>query len=457
MPGKQRFSKPNNQLPFGKRSESRSNASQRHNAGKDRAVRDSIKATKPTSISNGDGAVVNCLVDSANAMKSTSPSDVDGAIVDHYLDKCVVSQNNEDMGSSHLVAKNAVDPSHKLVISQGSTGAHKDNVLPKIKWGDLDEGTLEHYGKVSGAEVKNQNLVSVKVGGAAECLPCTVLLDREETKSFEDKTLPESMFLSPRTICVEEVTKEVNEVSLEDVKEQITSEKIVSQITSISGSNVEHKHLDTDTETTSDPSGENVNDREMERIDSANSLRKPIFSDVSVVPLTDSASSSSTIDVHSDNLQSGNYEPESGEPTLAAPIEGSSNKKSKANSDGLLDAQNADVVNSDDLGESKERFRERLWCFLFENLNRAVDELYLLCELECDLEQMKEASLVLEEAALDFTELNSRVEKFEKLKRSSAHGDDGGPLVLQSDHRRPHALSWEVSFLAHQDTYCLVF
>ncbi|KAJ6418412.1 hypothetical protein OIU84_001729 [Salix udensis] len=55
--------------------------------------------------------------------------------------------------------------------------------------------------------------------------------------------------------------------------------------------------------------------------------------------------------------------------------------------------------------KAKKRFRERLWCFLFENLNRAVDELYLLCELECDVGQMKEAILVLEEAASDFKEL----------------------------------------------------
>ncbi|KAJ0973834.1 hypothetical protein J5N97_015799 [Dioscorea zingiberensis] len=66
--------------------------------------------------------------------------------------------------------------------------------------------------------------------------------------------------------------------------------------------------------------------------------------------------------------------------------------------------------------ESKERFRQRLWCFLFENLNRAVDELYLLCELECDVEQMDEAILVLEEATSDFRELKSRVENFETIK-----------------------------------------
>ncbi|CAL0330606.1 unnamed protein product [Lupinus luteus] len=93
--------------------------------------------------------------------------------------------------------------------------------------------------------------------------------------------------------------------------------------------------------------------------------------------------------------------------------------------------------------ESKERFRQRLWCFLFENLNRSVDELYLLCELECDLEQMKEAILVLEEAAFDFKELITRVEDFEKVKKSS-QVNDGVTVPLKSDHRRPHALSWEV-------------
>lgn len=92
-------------------------------------------------------------------------------------------------------------------------------------------------------------------------------------------------------------------------------------------------------------------------------------------------------------------------------------------------------------GESKERFRQRLWCFLFENLNRAVDELYLLCELECDIDQTKEAVLVLEEAASDFKELNCRVEEFENVKKSS---DNPPPMTMKSEQRRPHALSWEV-------------
>ncbi|KAA8541004.1 hypothetical protein F0562_024858 [Nyssa sinensis] len=57
---------------------------------------------------------------------------------------------------------------------------------------------------------------------------------------------------------------------------------------------------------------------------------------------------------------------------------------------------------------------------------------------------MKEAILVLEEAASDFKELNSRVEEFEKVKRSSSQLIDGAPITMKSDHRRPHALSWEV-------------
>ncbi|KAJ1438896.1 S phase cyclin A-associated protein in the endoplasmic reticulum, N-terminal [Sesbania bispinosa] len=106
-------------------------------------------------------------------------------------------------------------------------------------------------------------------------------------------------------------------------------------------------------------------------------------------------------------------------------------------------SHNMSAPEEGDSSESKERFRQRLWCFLFENLNRSVDELYLLCELECDLEQMKEAILVLEEAASDFKELITRVEEFEKVKKSSQI-IDGVPVILKSDHRRPHALSWEV-------------
>ncbi|MCO5595815.1 hypothetical protein L7F22_049865 [Adiantum nelumboides] len=105
-------------------------------------------------------------------------------------------------------------------------------------------------------------------------------------------------------------------------------------------------------------------------------------------------------------------------------------------------------------GESKERFRQRLWCYLFENLNRAIDELYFLCELECDMEQIQEALLVLKEAGMDFGELNSRVEGFEKIKKHpcpppSYLGEGaGGFYTAKVEHRRPHAIAWEVRRMA---------
>ncbi|KAK6128151.1 hypothetical protein DH2020_038104 [Rehmannia glutinosa] len=392
LSGKQRSSKLNNPPSLSQILESNINETQPSNASKDCATHDVSNASNPTSISTEDEAV------------------------DHCLDKCVVSQNNENLGSSHLEASNTIDPRHNLVVNQENT--HKDNVLPKIKWGDLDEGTLIHYGKAPGGgfkfgEIENHNLVSVKA---------------EDTD--EDQVHPKSHSLSPRTTSLEETAKEVNEVFIEDVKEQITSEKIVSQSTDISGF--------PENDDTYDQSGKNIactDNEEAEMTTSANLLSESGCSDVSVVPLIDSGSSMGTTTLCSDILL-----PENSEPGTS----GEKDQEIKANYDDLVDAQNTDVNNTDDTGESKERFRERLWCFLFENLNRAVDELYLLCELECDLEQMKEASLVLEEAASDFRELKCRVEKFEKMKRSSFHGADGSPMVMQSDHRRPHALSWEV-------------
>lgn len=110
--------------------------------------------------------------------------------------------------------------------------------------------------------------------------------------------------------------------------------------------------------------------------------------------------------------------------------------------------QNMDLLEEGESSESKERFRQRLWCFLFENLNRAIDELYLLCELECDIEQMKEAILVLDEAGSDFRELKLRVEGFDIVKRPPSQPFDGVKVNSKIDHRRPHALSWEVRRMA---------
>ncbi|EYU23579.1 hypothetical protein MIMGU_mgv1a000155mg [Erythranthe guttata] len=421
LTGKQRSRKPNNQRSLVQQLGSSKNEILPFNASKECVVHDVSNAKTPTSVSTETKAV------------------------DSYLDKCVVSQDNEDADSSHSAPTNTVDPRNNLVVNNQEK-TQIDIILPKIKWGDLDEGTLIHYGKspqgVSKFEGnKNHDIFSPKSEDAGEHLSCVVVpLDPEENKSveaatYEDRVLLKSQSLSPRSIIpVEETPKEVNEVTLEDFKEPITDEKIVSQRTSISGEQIERENEEKD-----NPSLENIacTDNEEEAMTtSANSSCESGLPDISVAPLID----------NSDILLQENEEPgTSGESILADSVEECGNQECKEDSVDLLDAQTADAIDSDATGESKERFRERLWCFLFENLNRAVDELYLLCELECDLDQMKEASLVLEEAASDFRELKSRIEKFEKSKRASSRGADGALLMVQSDHRRPHALSWESS------------
>ncbi|KAK4427707.1 S phase cyclin A-associated protein in the endoplasmic reticulum [Sesamum alatum] len=429
--GKQSASNTKNRLSLSKKLENNINETRSLNSSKGRAIHDVSDATNSLSISTEDESV------------------------DHYLDKCVVSQNSGKPDSSHSAAIDTRDPRDKLVINQENS--NKDAILPKIKWGDLDEGTLIHYGKASGGGLKfggnkNHNLVSAEAGSCGEDFSCDIPLDPKENEFVgaairEDKVLAKSHSFSLRTTSIEETTKDVNEVSSEDVKDQITCEKIASQGATISDSDVEHGQRKQENEDTDSPSGKNiacVANEEVPMAKSANLLIE-YRSDVSVVPLSDATSSMRTSILCSDTVLRENGEAgTSGESVLVASTEELSDQKPKANSDDLLEGRDTDAVDSDPTGESKERFRERLWCFLFENLNRAVDELYLLCELECDIEQMKEASLVLEEAASDFRELKSRVEKFEKLKRSTSHVADGTPLIMQPDHRRPHALSWEV-------------
>ncbi|KAL6580218.1 hypothetical protein OROMI_008242 [Orobanche minor] len=339
------------------------------------------------------------LNDVNNASNPNSISTEDDRTVGHYcLDKCVVGQNS--------ACTNTKESRHNLIDSQGK-------VLQKNKWGDLVVGAPMHYSKAPAG--------GYKFGGIKNHY-----LDPEDyvfvrATMFEEDIRPVSRSVSFKIASVGENAKDVNEVSREDVKEQITSE-IVTQ----------ENNACTDNE-----------DAAMVKPD--NFFPESGLLGFPVVQLIDEGSSMGTITLHSVTRPSEHCEPGiSGESTLIDSIEDSRDEEVRTNSDDLLKIQNTDANNTDDTGESKERFRERLWCFLFENLNRAVDELYLLCELECDLEQMKEASLVLEEAASDFRELKCRVEKFENLKRSSSRRADGAPLAMQSEHRRPHALSWEV-------------
>ncbi|KAL0421989.1 UNVERIFIED_CONTAM: hypothetical protein Slati_3221800 [Sesamum latifolium] len=176
LSGKQSASNTKNRLSLGQKLENNINETRSLNTSKDRAIHDVSNAVNSLSISTEHESV------------------------DHCLDKCVVSQNSGDLDSSHSAAIDTRDPRDKLVIDQESS--NKDGVLPKIKWGDLDEGTLIHYGKASGGGlkfggIKNHRLVSAEAGSCGEDLSCDVPLDPKEHKFVgaavdEDKVLADS-------------------------------------------------------------------------------------------------------------------------------------------------------------------------------------------------------------------------------------------------------------------------
>ncbi|KAJ9560219.1 hypothetical protein OSB04_005379 [Centaurea solstitialis] len=290
--------------------------------------------------------------DSDNPNHTSVPIEDEKDLDVNYLDKCVVS-HDDDRKTSH-------DQDHELPQKNDNL-----EVFPKIKWDDPVSGLP------LSTEPKEKEIVS--------------------TREIE----------------------EVKEVSSEDVKVQIVNEELVGQ--SDSASQEPDKNLKTEN---LESGSENV----VTNTDLSVSQDSEFTADETV-----------TIEI-----------PKESNPTTST--EDSDGKQTASVLDGFSEGQMMSAIGSGEIeaGESKERFRQRLWCFLFENLNRAVDELYLLCELECDIDQMKEAVLVLEEAASDFKALNCRVEEFEKVKKSSTQSSDNPPMTMKPEQRRPHALSWEV-------------
>lgn len=369
----------------------------------------------------------------------------------HYLDKCVVSQDNECSESSLLTDSSNCDS--KAGVIEKPPQKDKPDLFQKIKWGDLDDGTLEmHIRKTARAEIRfgnigNDNLVSRKAEDANNLISCIPY----STEPGGDKLVLTSVDadhgLRQPVSLSEEYCKEVNEVSSEDVKVQITKEKIVSSSGDLPNngetSHVQVKSISNDPVDDSGQLGSVANGQ------APIVMCEAVNSEVSEIPAVDRLPNSVTIPQYVDSVtpeKSGSEKP--GESMGASSFVEPSNEQADRILDNFSNPQVFSGTDAGDMAESKERFRERLWCFLFENLNRAVDELYLLCELECDLEQMKEAILVLEEASSDFKELKSRVEEFENVKGSTSQLIDGPPMTMKSDHRRPHALSWEVSMPA---------
>ncbi|XP_015070250.1 uncharacterized protein LOC107014724 [Solanum pennellii] len=342
------------------------------------------------------------------------------AVIVH--DKCVVGHCSTSVSLGFSTDSNqGVNREHSQRINH--------EVLPKIKWGDLDDRALpSHFGSTVQAEIKfgdiqNHDLLSRRTDQTNDSFAHTSITDLEQnrlvaTTEDENHQILDSHPLSPN----------MKELSSEDINATAAYTQLANGDTCNSpGEKVKCTAR-------KGPSGVVMCNVESEEacmeIPEVSSLDQNIKT---VVVSQDPESLSPT------KGGSGNI----GQSFLASSNEEFRNKRVNSIIEDLSKT-NSSSIDTEDSGESKERFRQRLWCFLFENLNRAVDELYLLCELECDLEQTKESILVLEEATSDFKELSSRVEEFERLKKSSSHATDGTTFTMKSNHRRPHALSWEV-------------
>lgn len=341
--------------------------------------------------------------------------------------------------------------------------------LPKIKWGDLEDDALMHPGcceNVGDCKVRCGHFVDgngteiVKSGNDVVSVPQVPPNMQEAKKSvviFEDvKELPDGMpSLAIQEESVEQNCKVVTEITSEDLVVPIADGEMVSENDAVGiFGETYHECLNP----ISSDTGEVPNSSTLVTKTSLSSTIDIEMKITPQVPFDKSEDSALVISEIPVSYQVGTGEglqdpcpdqERDAEVSATATFEDRNVSEDSLVGMNLSKNQLISVLGEDESAESKERFRQRLWCFLFENLNRAVDELYLLCELECDVEQMKEATLVLEEAASDFRELKSRVEGFDHVKRSSSQqSKDVNPLNLKTDHKRAHALSWEVRRMA---------
>ncbi|XP_038124669.1 S phase cyclin A-associated protein in the endoplasmic reticulum isoform X3 [Cyprinodon tularosa] len=79
----------------------------------------------------------------------------------------------------------------------------------------------------------------------------------------------------------------------------------------------------------------------------------------------------------------------------------------------------------------KVDLRARYWAFLFDNLRRAVDEIYVTCESDQSVLECKEVLMMLDNYVRDFKALIDWIHLQEKLEKTDAQN-------------RPTSLAWEV-------------
>ncbi|KAF5196001.1 hypothetical protein FRX31_014412, partial [Thalictrum thalictroides] len=368
----------------------------------------------------------------------------------HCLDKCVT----EDSEVSSLPKEKSTSIAENVQVAAQK---EKSDIVPKIKWGNLEDDILVLcHENLDEAEIVigDDNSLTCRKSGNADGL---VSFDPSCNEVQRDKAMVTLVAADPSLAEMfplvegDESYKEIDLYSSDSILLKENAKILDPDNQSFNASVHVHAH----------PVDDNARDGlNSSNPDSENSV-SPIVEDVGVI-----MESQEHDDIHEDGFLDVAEVPIKdqipsiavGDQDILPPVQRSVHESSGNTVSSFGDgngSQNAignayntkgqyiNAIEEGESSESKERFRQRLWCFLFENLNRAVDELYLLCELECDLEQMREAILVLEEAGSDFKELKSRVEGFEIAKRTSFHSLDGLPLNAKTDHRRTHALSWE--------------
>ncbi|XP_041464189.1 S phase cyclin A-associated protein in the endoplasmic reticulum-like [Lytechinus variegatus] len=79
----------------------------------------------------------------------------------------------------------------------------------------------------------------------------------------------------------------------------------------------------------------------------------------------------------------------------------------------------------------KVDLRARYWAFLFDNLQRAVDEIYQTCEVDESIVECKEVIMILKSATQDFESLIKRITVQKDFENADAEN-------------RPTSLAWEV-------------
>ncbi|KAJ7564334.1 hypothetical protein O6H91_02G013300 [Diphasiastrum complanatum] len=405
------------------------------------------------------------------------------------------------MDSPENSSKQMHDGSSQRTVTSDSVLHSTGQKSPKFKWGDLDDEDLKDCQKdlkslvLPGSSIdessvgtmsindKVHNIVSCSEESEKECLHLSIVQEESTAPKDEVQALDnESKSLEGES--PECIRRNLDDHNLRDVVEEKSNTAIyaILDVKDISlASNGQKKSVeDASQEAQDDSLAEPNEDGPVLQVEATQSKRGPDLLDGLPHRTTEKASFlhkeerleahckplvEQTVDPVSTGTEDLGYVMDPDKSTLKevpqtnTEIPYFAEEAENAREEDSFDISFAanmlrDKLNAGDLGANKERFRQRLWCYLFENLNRAVDELYFLCELECDMDQIREALLVLDEAGVDFKDLKARIKGFNKLKKSpdvthTLHSANGGSnMSARLEHHRPHAIAWEVRRMA---------